>query len=65
MLKIELIRFKPQDIVTASTLQPGNTPNTPTPVPGPNGPPPSASGGNSQERLSNDCVIHKDNNWLF
>ena len=47
MLKIELIRFKPQDIVTASTLQPGNTPNTPTPVPGPNGPPPSASGGNS------------------
>ena len=42
MLKIELIRFKPQDIVTASTLNPSreesikNDTNTPIPVPGGN-----------------------------
>ena len=48
MLKIELIRFKPQDIVTASTLRPtsgeGGT-NPPSgnlpPIPGP---PPVADG---------------------
>ena len=51
MLKIELIRFKPQDIVTASTLSPSSNNNKidnsnsvnnlPNPLPGT---PPSGSG---------------------